>query len=126
MKNKTKGCNKPATIEAVGAHLIAEFWEAKDLNSVAFCEEALRRAVKSCGATLLNVDVHKFSPQGVTGVAVISESHISIHTWPELGYAALDVFVCGGKDPYLAIESLKGSFQPGKVLVTEIKRGILL
>ncbi len=126
MKNKTKGLFKPVKIESVGSHLIVEFWEAENLNSVTLCKKALEKAVEACGAKLLKVNMHKFSPQGVTGVAVLSESHISIHTWPEYSYAALDVFVCGKKDPYLALESLKRSFRPGKVLVTEIKRGVIV
>lgn len=124
MKNKAKGAGHTA-IQSAGIHLLIDFWEAKNLNSVLFCKKALEKAVKDCDATLLKINLHKFSPQGVSGVAVISESHISIHTWPEHDYAALDVFVCGGKDPYLALKSLKKSFRPKKILVTEAKRGII-
>ncbi len=123
MKNKTKGVGRTAKIQSAGIHLLIDFWEAKNIDSVSFCEKALAKAVKDCGATLLKMNLHKFSPQGVSGVAVIAESHISIHTWPEHDYAALDVFVCGDKDPYLALESLKYSFQPKKVEVSEVKRG---
>lgn len=126
MKNKTKGAGNTEKIKSAGVHLLVDFWEAKNLDSVSFCKKALVSAVKACDTTLLNVDLHKFSPQGVSGVAVIAESHISIHTWPEYDYAALDVFVCGGKDPYLALQSLKKSFQPKRILVTESKRGVFV
>jgi S-adenosylmethionine decarboxylase len=123
MKKKTKGAGHTA-IQSAGIHLLIDFWEADNLNSVSFCRKALARAVEACDATLLSIELHKFSPHGVSGVAVISESHISIHTWPEHNYAALDIFVCGDKDPYLALKSLKYSFQPKRVNLIEAKRGI--
>jgi S-adenosylmethionine decarboxylase len=124
MTIQTKGLSNPTKIEYAGKHLLLEFWGANNIDSIKFIENALIKAVKACHATLLKVDLHKFEPQGVSGVAVIAESHISIHTWPERSYAALDIFVCNGKDPYLALASLKRSFQPEKVVVTEVKRGI--
>lgn len=126
MKNKTKGGGRTAKIQSAGIHLLIDFWEAKNLDSVSFCKNALEKAVKDCGATLLSIKLHKFSPQGVSGVAVIAESHISIHTWPEHDYAALDIFVCGDKNPYLALESLKKTFRPKKIDVNEVKRGIIV
>ena len=124
MKNKTKGVGRTTQIQSAGIHLLIDFWEAENLDSVSFCEKALSRAVKASKATLLKINLHKFQPHGVSGVAVISESHISIHTWPEHGYAALDIFVCGGKSPYRALESLKKSFKPKRIVLTEAKRGI--
>jgi S-adenosylmethionine decarboxylase len=68
--------------------------------------------------------MHHFTPNGgVSGVAVLAESHISIHSWPEYGYAALDVFMCGGAKPHLAIEILREAFQPEDIIVQEILRG---
>lgn len=125
MKNKAKGAGR-TTIRSAGVHLLIDFWEAKNLDSVSFCKKALEKAVKDCDTTLLKINLHKFSPQGVSGVAVIAESHISIHTWPEFNYVALDVFVCGGKDPYLALESLKKSFRPKRINITEAKRGVFV
>ncbi|MFM8543765.1 MAG: adenosylmethionine decarboxylase, partial [Vulcanococcus sp.] len=61
----------------------------------AFLRNAITSAAKRAGATLLNLITHRFDPQGVTGLALLAESHISIHTWPESGYAAVDVFTCG-------------------------------
>lgn len=126
MATKTKGLLNPKKIEYAGKHLLLEFWGAQDIDSIEFIEKALADAVNACQATLLRIDLHKFEPQGVSGVAVIAESHISIHTWPEYNYAALDIFVCNGKDPYLALASLKKSFKPQKVVVAEVKRGIFL
>jgi len=124
MKGKTKGSARTEQkIEYAGIHLILEFWEAENLDSIKTIKKALTEAVKAARATLLKVDLHKFSPQGVSGVAVIAESHISIHTWPEMKYAALDIFMCGKSNPYLSVEVLKKYFKPGRVEITEIKRG---
>ena len=79
-------------------------WGARRLDDIAFIETTLRQAVQLSGATLLHIHLHHFTPNaGVSGVAVLAESHISIHTWPERQYAALDVFMCGDADPYRAI-----------------------
>jgi S-adenosylmethionine decarboxylase len=75
---------------------------------------------------LLHIHLHKFSPNGgVSGVAVLSESHISVHTWPERGFAAFDVFMCGAAQPQKAIGVLEGAFKPKRVVVGEYKRGIV-
>lgn len=129
MKDKTKGSGfqkKQAERKikyAGGIHLILEFWGAKNLDSIQKIKKALTEAVKAARATLLKIDLHKFSPQGVSGVAVIAESHISIHTWPEKKYAALDIFMCGRSDPYKSVDVLKKYFQPRRVKIIEIKRG---
>lgn len=107
-----------------GKHLIIDFWEADNLTDIKVIESALTDAAKACGATILNIDLHEFGEgHGVTGVAVLAESHISIHTWPENSYAALDVFMCGSCDPNNAVEPLKKVFNPNKSDVREIKRG---
>ena len=75
-------------------------------------KEALTQAAKSAGATLLGLITHKFEPQGVTGVALLSESHLSFHSWPEYGYASIDAFTCGDHtDPEAACHSLKYAFK---------------
>ena len=85
------------TTDMVGKHCILELYdcEANRLNDEAFVRTTLTTAAKEAGATLLNLITHRFEPQGVTGLALLAESHISIHTWPESGYAAVDVFTCG-------------------------------
>lgn len=109
-----------------GTHLIIDLWGAKRLNEIAHIEAALKDCVAAAGATLLHVHLHHFSPNGgVSGVAVLAESHISIHTWPECGYAALDVFMCGDARPHAAIEVLKRAFEPATVNLGEHKRGMV-
>src|SRR3989344_5516354 len=84
-----------------GTHLLIDFWGASRLDDLDHIKEALREAVLAAGATLLHIHLHHFSPNGgVSGVAVLAESHISVHTWPERGYAAFDIFMCGSCDPY--------------------------
>lgn len=122
--SNVKHNKKNKNLEYAGVHLILEFWGARNINSVIKIEQAFRDAIKASQVTLLNINLHKFSPQGVSGVAVIAESHLSVHTWPEYKYAAFDVFMCGGKDPYKAVAVLKKAFKPTKVEIIEIKRGI--
>src|ERR1700687_6202027 len=107
-----------------GSHLILDLWEASDLDDEFKIERALKDAVAAAGATLLHIHLHKFSPNGgVSGVAVLAESHISIHSWPEYGYAALDVFMCGTTDPRAAIDVLQEALSPHRVVVKEHMRG---
>ena len=113
------------TMRSVGRHLILELWECKDLNTPSVVEQALREATEACRANLLDLKVHTFHPQGVTGVAVVSESHLLVHTWPELNYAAVDVFTCGDStDPMAVIPVVRKHFAPQRVQVMEIKRGL--
>lgn len=108
-----------------GSHLIVDMWDAKNLDDVEAIERALTAAVEAAGATLLHLHLHRFAPTGVSGVAVLAESHISIHTWPEKGYAALDIFMCGDAEPTKTIPVLRAAFQPGSINVSEHKRGII-
>lgn len=109
-----------------GAHLLIDFWGASRLNAPKLMERALREAAETAGATVLHVHVHEFGGGGgVSGVAVLAESHISVHTWPELDYAAFDVFMCGSCRPELAAEVLGGYFKPKRTILNEQKRGII-
>jgi S-adenosylmethionine decarboxylase len=109
-----------------GTHLIIDLWGASRLDDLAYIDATLRASVVACGATLLHLHLHHFTPNsGVSGVAVLAESHISIHTWPERDYAALDVFMCGDAQPHKAIEILRAAFSPSSVNISEQKRGIL-
>ncbi len=87
----------PSATDMVGKHCILELYDCDHfkLNDEAFLRTTVTTAAKLAGATLLNLITHRFEPQGVTGLALLAESHISIHTWPENGYAAVDVFTCG-------------------------------
>ncbi len=91
---------------------------------MACVEAALRDCVEAADATLLHIHLHHFTLNGgVSGVAVLAESHMSIHTWPECGYAAFDVFMCGDADPHRTIEVLRRAFRPARVAVCEHLRG---
>jgi S-adenosylmethionine decarboxylase len=106
-----------------GSHLILDLRGAKRLDDVHFIEQTLIEAATAAGATLLYTHCHPFTGGGVSGVAVLAESHISIHTWPEHGFAALDVFMCGACDPRDAIPVFQRAFEPEKIDVQEILRG---
>jgi S-adenosylmethionine decarboxylase len=106
-----------------GTHLIIEVVGAEGLDDEERIRGAFRECVETCGATLLHIHTHKFSPQGVSGVAVLAESHISVHTWPEIGYGAFDVFMCGEAQPWKAVEVLRRTFSAGEVRVKELLRG---
>lgn len=112
-------------IEFAGTHLIIDLWEAEHLVDVDIMASALREAVDVCGATLLHLHLHHFTPSyGISGVAVLAESHISVHTWPERSFAAFDIFMCGNARPELAIPVLKNAFKPGRINIAEQLRGI--
>ena len=109
---------------APGLHLLIDFWEAKNLRDIVHVEEALRQAATACGATILGIHLHSFGEgSGVTGVAVLAESHISIHTWPEINYITLDIFMCGAADPHKAVPVLRDFFEPQKVRIVGHSRG---
>lgn len=112
--------------EFAGAHLIIDFWDASSLDNISLIETALRESVKAAGATLLHIHLHHFSKNGgISGVAVLAESHISVHTWPERNYAAFDVFMCGDAHPENVIPVLKRIFKPGRVSLNEYLRGLV-
>ena len=107
-------------VRYAGTHLLIDLFGAKRLDDLKHIKETLKRCVEVAGATLLHIHLHHFTPNGgVSGVAVLAESHISIHSWPEAGYAALDVFMCGHADPHATIDVLKAAFRPDRTLVKE-------
>jgi len=110
-----------------GIHLIAEFWNGKIIEKPKEVGKILVRAAKEAKSVPLEVTIHKFSPQGITGVVLLAESHIAFHAWPEINYLAIDIFTCGNRAmPYKALEYLKKEFKPKKIIIKEIKRGKLL
>lgn len=111
-------------VVCAGIHLVVDLIGASHLDNLTHIDETLRRCVEAAGATLLHIHLHYFTPNGgVSGVAVLAESHISIHTWPERDYAAMDVFMCGEADPHAAIEVLREAFEAEAVEVHEMLRG---
>ncbi|MDH5712132.1 MAG: adenosylmethionine decarboxylase [Gammaproteobacteria bacterium] len=111
-------------VEFAGTHLLLDLWGASHLDELDRMEQAMRDIVKECGATLLHIHLHHFTPSGgISGVAVLAESHISVHTWPERDYAAFDVFMCGDAKPENAVPILKRAFFPHRLEVTEELRG---
>jgi len=116
-------------LERIGRHLILELWgcNAEHLNSIDVITTAMTETIEACGATLLDLRVYPFTPIGVTGVAILSESHVMIHTWPEHGYAAVDVFTCGyHTDPAKAVPVLRHYFSPERIQVMEMNRGLII
>ena len=116
-------------MKGLGRHVLAEVYGCgfDILNDLDRIREILVSAALSAGAEVLETTFHRFSPQGISGVVVISESHLAIHTWPELGYAAIDAFTCGSQvDPWVAMEAMIEEFGATSVTATEVKRGVLL
>ena len=115
-------------MNALGKHLLLELKDCDKevLNDVGFLKGTLLAAASECGATVLGESFHQFSPQGVSGVVVIAESHLFIHTWPEYGYVAADIFTCGNSvQPEKAAEILIRKLGAKNHSIVEIQRGIL-
>jgi S-adenosylmethionine decarboxylase len=111
-------------VRCAGAHLIVDLYDANRLDDIDHIETTLRRCVTAAGATLLHLHLHHFEPNGgVSGVAVLAESHISIHSWPEAGYAAVDIFMCGSANPDACVPVLREAFKAKHVGVSELLRG---
>lgn len=114
-------------MEALGKQILVEYYECDEskINDVSYVENALIQATKASKASLISHTFHKFSPYGVSGVVVIAESHVAIHTWPEYNYAAVDIFTCGDTiDPWIIQEQLKEFFDSKNTSSMEMKRGL--
>lgn len=113
-------------MNALGRHVLVELWEAVNLDRPDTIEEALVETVRATGGTLLDVRVIPFPGGGASGVAIIAESHVTIHTWPEYGYAGVDLFTCGPTmNMEAGVEMLKKYFSPQRIQVAEVRRGIM-
>jgi S-adenosylmethionine decarboxylase len=111
-------------VKFAGMHLLVDLWGAQNLCDPQLIDRALRDAAEAAGATILHSHFHHFSPNGgVSGVVVLAESHISIHTWPERDFAAVDIFMCGACDPYRSLPVLKDAFRPEAINLNEQRRG---
>jgi len=115
-------------LAVLGKHVILEMWGCcrNTIDNVDAVKEILIKATEAVKATLVDVVCHRFSPHGVTGVAILAESHIAIHTWPEHGYAAADIFICGSViEPRNAATCLAHAFSAKETSLIELKRGDL-
>ncbi|MGE5571873.1 MAG: adenosylmethionine decarboxylase [Bacillota bacterium] len=111
----------------LGRHILCEAYECDPevLDKIEAVREIMVDAALRAGAEIREVAFHKFSPQGVSGVVVISESHLAVHTWPEHRYAAVDVFTCGDRvDPLVACGYIRDRFKARRIVASEVKRGI--
>jgi S-adenosylmethionine decarboxylase len=109
-----------------GRHVTMDAWgvDFDLLNDVSFLEHHLKEAAKACGATILSVQSHQFEPQGATVLVMLSESHLTIHTYPEKGFAALDCYTCGHTvDPSIAIEYMLNVLKPTQAFTKLLQRG---
>ncbi|MFH1383092.1 MAG: adenosylmethionine decarboxylase [Chloroflexota bacterium] len=116
-------------MNALGKHLLLEFKDCdrKKLDDLSFLKNALLSAANEAGAQVLGESFHQFEPQGVSGVVIIAESHLFIHTWPEWGYAAVDIFTCGNRvQPDKAARVIVEKLGAKNHSILEIQRGILI
>ena len=114
-------------MEGLGTHLIAELFNCNEfhINDVKKVEEVMMAAAELSSATIIKPFFHKFSPYGISGVIIIAESHFTIHTWPEHGYAAVDMFTCGDLDCQVAIDHIKNELEAERCSIFQFRRGIL-
>jgi S-adenosylmethionine decarboxylase proenzyme len=113
-------------MKALGIHILVDLYEcpAELLNDLEYIEESMKKAAHAAGATIVDANFHRFSPHGITGVLTIQESHLAIHTWPEYGFAAVDLFTCGQSiDPWRAYEVLKEVLHTTRATAVEMHRG---
>ena len=115
-------------MNALGRHIIVELFDCAPalLDHVTHVQDSMRYAAEKVGATIINLTFHHFSPFGVSGVVVIQESHLAIHTWPEWGFASIDLFTCGDTiDPWQCYAILKQAFKSPHGSAIEMRRGQL-
>ena len=111
-------------VRYAGVHLIIDLCGGERLDDLAYVKATILNCVEAAGATLLNINLHHFTPNnGVAGVAMLKESHISIHTWPEDDYAAVDIFMCGKAEPHKAVKVLREAFPTGRFKIKKLLRG---
>ena len=109
-----------------GHHYLIDMWDCLYLEDENKVKDLLKRAAEEAGASVLQINIHHFGEgQGISGVAILAESHISIHTWPERNFAAFDIFMCGNTNPELSLNFLKKKFKPRKVEIKKLKRGLI-
>jgi len=113
-------------LDTLGRHILVEYYNCDEdvLRDPAVIEQYMNEAAVRCGATIVQSVFHHFNPWGVSGAVIISESHLTIHTWPEYGYAAVDLFTCGDINPWVGFDYLEKMLGSQKTESTEIPRGV--
>ena len=109
----------------LGRQILCDMWGCEGLEDADLAESALQEATRAGNATLIRSFVHRFSPHGLTALALIAESHVALHTWPEYGYASVDVFTCGDADPEAILDRLIATYRPREVQRLTLDRGHL-
>ncbi len=108
----------------IGLHMLIDMWQPRHINDLEHVETALQQSIVAANATLLHMHLHKFEINGgISGVAVLAESHVSVHTWPEKEFAAFDIFTCGNTNPQAAADALRKAFQPKHFKISRALRG---
>lgn len=115
-------------MRALGRHILLELYDcdAKQISDVNAVQQIMVSAARATGATIIDVVFHTFNPQGVSGVVVIAESHLAVHTWPEHHLASIDIYTCGRHvNPWKAYPLLRKGFKARRMTAMELKRGVL-
>lgn len=109
-----------------GRHILVEYWgcDSEILSDLEWIKQSLCTAAKEAGANIVDTVFHRFTPHGVSGVVVVEESHLSIHTWPEVGYAAVDFYTCGDCKPERAIPVIQSALKAQTVHTMTVLRGL--
>ena len=126
LERQTADSVRGMTMKALGIHLLIELWSCnrQKIDNLDYLERIMAHAAEIAGATVLKTAFQDFNPQGVSGVVVIAESHLTIHTWPEHGYAAVDIFTCGTTvDPWKAAGFLKQELEAEEIQIRDFLRG---
>ena len=109
-----------------GSHLIIDLWNTRFDNKINSLKKIIKKAVLIANATMLHIHLHRFGKEeGISGVAILAESHISVHTWPERDYIAFDIFMCGDTNPKEAAQFLIDTLKPKKNKITSLRRGVI-
>ena len=109
-----------------GSHIIIDLWNTRFDNKINTLKKIIKKAVLIANATMLHIHLHRFGKEeGISGVAILAESHISVHTWPERDYIAFDIFMCGDTNPKEAAQFLIDTLKPKKNKITSLRRGVI-